>query len=76
MRKLQPLLIYRRKVKYGMKTNHIEILAPAGSFESLRAAINARCDSVYFGVAEMNMRASAAKNFTTIHPTRKPAPRE
>lgn len=47
-----------------MKTDHIELLAPAGSFDALNAAINAGCDSVYFGVAEMNMRASAAKNFT------------
>jgi putative protease len=40
-----------------------EILAPAGSWASLTAAINAGCDSCYLGVAEMNMRASAAKNF-------------
>ena len=40
-----------------------EILAPAGSWSSLNAAINAGADSVYLGVAEMNMRATAAKNF-------------
>lgn len=47
-----------------MNTSHIEILAPAGSFESLMAAINAGCNSVYFGIADMNMRATAAANFT------------
>ncbi len=43
----------------------IEIMAPAGSFESLRAAINAGCNSVYFGIEQLNMRARAANNFTT-----------
>jgi putative protease len=41
-----------------------EIMAPVGSFESLSAAINAGCDSVYFGVEQLNMRARAAHNFT------------
>jgi len=40
-----------------------EIMAPAGSYESLRAAIQAGCDSVYFGVTQLNMRARAAANF-------------
>lgn len=43
---------------------NIELLAPAGSFESLRAAINSGCDAVYFGVAGFNMRANTAKKFT------------
>ncbi len=47
-----------------MNTSHIEILAPAGSFESLTAAIKAGCHSVYFGISDMNMRATAAANFT------------
>ncbi len=47
-----------------MKTSHIEILAPAGTFASLNSAINAGCDAVYFGIADFNMRASAAINFT------------
>ncbi len=42
----------------------MELLAPAGDWPSLRTAINAGCDSVYLGVAEFNMRATAAKNFT------------
>lgn len=43
--------------------NHIEIMAPAGSFESLAAALRAGADSVYFGVGELNMRARATANF-------------
>lgn len=38
-------------------------MAPAGSFEALIAAINAGCDSVYFGVQHLNMRSRAANNF-------------
>ncbi len=41
-----------------------EIMAPAGSYESLRAAIKAGCDSIYFGVGILNMRARSAANFT------------
>ena len=43
---------------------NIEIMSPAGSFESLNAAIKAGADSVYFGVEQLNMRARAANNFT------------
>lgn len=39
-------------------------MAPAGSFESLHAAIDAGADSVYFGIGELNMRARSAANFT------------
>src|SRR3972149_10628894 len=42
----------------------IELMAPAGSYESLRAAIHAGCDSVYFGITQLNMRANSANNFT------------
>ena len=38
-------------------------MAPAGSFESLAAALRAGADSVYFGVGKLNMRAHAAANF-------------
>ena len=41
-----------------------EIMAPAGSFEALNAAINSGCDSVYLGVQHLNMRSRAANNFT------------
>lgn len=42
----------------------IEIMAPVGSFEALGAAIEAGCNSIYFGVAQLNMRTRAAHNFT------------
>jgi len=42
----------------------IEIMAPAGSYESLMAAIQGRADSIYFGIEQLNMRAKAANNFT------------
>ena len=42
----------------------IEITAPAGSWESLKAAIQAGADSVYFGVGILNMRARSSVNFT------------
>lgn len=41
----------------------VEIMAPAGSFESLASALRAGADSVYFGVGELNMRARATANF-------------
>lgn len=39
-------------------------MAPVGSYESLRAAINAGADAVYFGVEGLNMRARSSVNFT------------
>ena len=39
-------------------------MSPAGSYESLMAAIKAGCDSVYFGVEQLNMRARSTNNFT------------
>src|SRR3989344_5258831 len=42
----------------------IELMSPAGSYESLMSAIKAGCNSVYFGVEQLNMRARAANNFT------------
>jgi U32 family peptidase len=47
-----------------MQTNKIELMAPAGSFESLMAAIKAGADSVYFGIEQLNMRARSSNNFT------------
>jgi U32 family peptidase len=47
-----------------MKKTDIEIMAPAGSWESLYAAIQGRADSVYFGVGQLNMRARSSGNFT------------
>ncbi|TAH75162.1 MAG: U32 family peptidase [Anaerolineaceae bacterium] len=37
----------------------IEILAPAGSYESMRAAMNAGCDAVYMGGSRFGARAYA-----------------
>lgn len=42
----------------------MELMAPAGSFESLQAAIQSGADSVYFGIDQLNMRAKASINFT------------
>ncbi|MBR3564960.1 MAG: U32 family peptidase [Paludibacteraceae bacterium] len=42
-----------------------EIMAPVGSWESLAAAINAKTDSIYFGIEHLNMRSRSSANFTT-----------
>ncbi len=39
-----------------------ELLAPAGNWSCLRAALDAGCDAVYFGTESLNMR-SGAENF-------------
>lgn len=41
-----------------------EILAPAGDFVSLTAAIQAGADAVYFGLGSFNMRARSSANFS------------
>ncbi len=40
-------------------------MAPVGSYESLSAAIKGGCNSVYFGIEQLNMRARSSNNFTT-----------
>jgi putative protease len=47
-----------------MNRKEIELMAPAGSYESLMAAIQGGADSVYFGVGQLNMRAASSNNFT------------
>ena len=47
----------------GLKRSDFEIMAPAGSRESLHAAIAAGADSVYFGVEGLNMRSRSSANF-------------
>lgn len=42
----------------------IELLSPAGSFDSMQAAINAGADAIYFGVEQLNMRTVSSKTFT------------
>jgi len=44
--------------------HQFEIMAPAGSYEALRAAIQVGADSVYFGVENLNMRSRSSNNFT------------
>lgn len=46
------------------RSGKIELMAPAGNFESLQAALDNGADSVYFGVEQLNMRARASMNFT------------
>jgi len=40
------------------------LLAPAGSFESLEAALQNGANAVYFGVGKLNMRSQATVNFS------------
>ena len=47
-----------------MDRKDIEIMAPAGSYESLMAAIQGGADSVYFGAEQLNMRAGSSNNFS------------
>lgn len=47
-----------------MRMRDIELLSPAGSFESLQAAIRAGADAVYFGVEQLNMRAKSINSFS------------
>ncbi|MDR1876835.1 MAG: U32 family peptidase [Flavobacteriaceae bacterium] len=46
------------------KSGKIELMAPAGNFESLQAALDNGADSIYFGVEQLNMRARSSINFT------------
>lgn len=46
-----------------MKPEELEIMAPAGNFECLNAAIQGGADSVYFGIGRLNMRSHSANNF-------------
>ncbi len=41
-----------------------ELLAPAGSYESLTAAGQGGADAIYFGIEQLNMRARSSANFT------------
>lgn len=42
----------------------VKLLSPAGSFESLSAALENGANAVYFGVGKLNMRSRGAVNFT------------
>ncbi|MCK5068266.1 MAG: U32 family peptidase [Bacteroidales bacterium] len=41
-----------------------ELMAPAGSYESLTAAGQGGADAIYFGIEQLNMRARSSANFT------------
>ncbi len=47
-----------------MKRSDIELMAPAGSYESLMAAIQGGANAIYFGIEQLNMRARSSANFT------------
>lgn len=60
------IFIYLRQFYFIMtskKRKKPELMAPAGSHESLVSAINAGADAVYLGINELNMRITA-KNFS------------
>lgn len=42
----------------------LELMAPAGGWDAMQAAIDNGADSIYFGVDQLNMRARATMNFT------------
>ncbi len=46
-----------------INNNSLEIMAPAGNFECLNAAIQGGANSIYFGVGQLNMRSHSANNF-------------
>lgn len=48
----------------SLNKEKIRIMAPAGSFESLHAALQGGAGAVYFGVDRLNMRSRSAGNFS------------
>ena len=52
-----------KKEIFAMERHDLEIMAPAGNFECLHAAIQGGANSVYFGVEKLNMRSHSANNF-------------
>ena len=53
-----------QKAGAAVSQQHVEIMAPVGSYESLSAAIQAGADAGYVGVGDLNMRSRSAANFT------------
>lgn len=53
----------RKEVRDFNNQANVELMAPVGSFESMMAAINAGCDSIFFGITQLNMRAKSSQNF-------------
>ena len=50
-------------MKISQKAKSFKLLAPAGDWECLRAAVQAGADCVYLGISNFNMRSTGAKNF-------------
>ena len=55
--------VFLRFMPIMKESNKVELLSPAGSWESLMAAIQGGCDAVYFGIEQLNMRARSSINF-------------
>ena len=49
--------------QFMKKRGKFELLAPAGSYESLTAAAQGGADAIYFGIEQLNMRARSSANF-------------
>ena len=47
-----------------LNRSDIEVMSPAGSFESLMAAIQGGANAIYFGIGHLNMRSKSSVNFT------------
>lgn len=61
---MKAILIFASRKQQLMNRKEFEIMAPAGSYESLVAAIQGGADSVYFGAEQLNMRAGSINNFS------------
>lgn len=61
---IQLFLVFFLKIEFNCLMKKVELLAPAGSFESMMAAIRAGADAVYFGVEQLNMRAKSIQSFS------------
>ena len=48
----------------SVSAKDFEIMAPVGSRDSLAAALQAGADSIYFGIANLNMRARSSNTFS------------
>jgi putative protease len=47
-----------------LSRSDVNLMAPAGSYESLAAAVQSNANSVYFGVEKLNMRARSSACFS------------
>ena len=55
----------RMYVKFGGNMKKVELLAPAGNMNALKAAVMAGCDAVYLGGHNFGARAFS-KNFSNL----------